>query len=545
VVPPIAERELGKVRCMTPAISSAEAAKAIDKVIAEAGTANLASANEATLRVVVIDRMLSEVLGWARGEFHPEDYAGMAATGSVTQRRKFLDYHLAVPPRGGLIVEAKKASKTFQLERTRKRERHVPLHTLERNSGLELNQVLQQAKEYCGLKNNPAFLVTNGSQWIGSLASWPYVEPDQIQAVVFYDLEDVRSNLGLFRSCFSRAGIEVGNLRIEALRHRRLKPAFCKRINDVFPPRPPSEPKNYLARELAQLMKICFADLTDADHHEMLMSCYVAADTTDSYMTRLELFAGRNLPTAITGAHHIRREPGRAAELFSEPGVGESVLLVGKKGSGKSTFMAHVAARLGRDLAATGVVLLHVDLLSRTEVHADAFDHDDFVADICSETLAQAESKYPDLDPYKHELLREIFNREIYRLEKSLSPTTTAEERESEINLLIKNHREDPRGHLKSYLGFLSRRDLRAVILLDNVDRGTLSFERSMYQIAQMLSGSTNAVVVTCLRDTTIEAGRGSFLDVKRHTIFYDFSAVVRGGREQEIQLRADAAGWR
>jgi hypothetical protein len=252
----------------------------------------------------------------------------------------------------------------------------------------------------------------------------------------------------------------------------------------------------------------------------------------------------------MMNAHHIRRDPGRAGELFSEPGVGDSVLLVGKKGSGKSTFMAHVAARLGRDIASTGVVLLHVDLINRTEVHADTFDHDQFVASICSEILAQAEQKYPELDPYRHALLREIFNREIVQLEKSLSPSTADDEREKEVNLLVKNHRDDPRGHLKSYLGFLARRNLRAVILLDNVDRGTLQFEKSTYQIAQLLSGSTSAVVVTCLRDTTIEAGRGTFLDVKRHTIFtisppsFVDVANKRFGYVRS-QLSTDARLWR
>jgi hypothetical protein len=504
---------------MSSPTSSADSARALERIIGDVASANLASANEATLRVSVIDRILAEVLGWARTEFHPEEYAGMAETGATPQRRTYLDYYLQAPPRGGLIVEAKRASKTFQIERTR-RDRHVLLHTLERNSGPELSQALKQAKDYCSRKNNPAFLVTNGSQWIGSLASWPYVENDQIQAIVFYNLEDVLHNLGLFRSCFSRLGIEVGSLRFEALRHRRVRPEFCKRLNDVFTPKPPSEPKNYLSRELSQLMAICFADLTDADHREMLMQCYVTGDTTDEYMTRLELFAGQNLPDNMVNAQHIGRDPGRAGELFSEPGVGDSVLLVGKKGSGKSTFMAHVAARLGREIAATGVVLLHVDLINRTEVHADTFDHDQFVADVCTEILTQAEHKYPDLDPYRHDLLREIFNREIHRLEKSLSPSTVDEEREKEIKFLVKSHRDDPRGHLKSYLGFLAKRNVRAVILLDNVDRGTLHFEKSTYQIAQLLSGSTSAVVVTCLRDTTVEAGRGNFLDVKRHTIF-------------------------
>jgi hypothetical protein len=58
----------------------------LDEIIAEAGSANLASANEAALRLVVVDRILSDVLGWSRAEFHPEEYAGMTARGPVARR---------------------------------------------------------------------------------------------------------------------------------------------------------------------------------------------------------------------------------------------------------------------------------------------------------------------------------------------------------------------------------------------------------------------------------------------------------------------------
>ena len=80
--------------------------------------------NEATTRLLVIDVILSEVLGWPKECFSPEEPATADDFSGGRRHTSWLDYHLkhpSTPQR--LVVEAKKAGASFSLGRTRKRRR--------------------------------------------------------------------------------------------------------------------------------------------------------------------------------------------------------------------------------------------------------------------------------------------------------------------------------------------------------------------------------------------------------------------------------------
>jgi hypothetical protein len=327
-----------------------------------------------------------------------------------------------------------------------------------------------------------------------------------------------------------------------------LAPTFARRLNQVLRPSEP-QGKNYLAQPLHVLMNICFADLTDADHAEMLERCYVSSEAGDNYLTQLESFVGTTLPHDILSAGKVDRgtyDTGPFTEEFRNAGA--SVLLIGRAGSGKSTFLAITRKRLEQKFGKTGWVLLHIDLYARTQTHATNFDHDRMIADICNDLLVQAEGKYPSLNPFEHEHLNEIFAGEIRRLRASLSASAKGDDAiQTRIDDLIQGHIKDPHTHLKAYLGYLRRREIPATILLDNVDRGTEEFERVTFQLAQALALNTKATVVTSLRETTYHNGKtAGFLDVGRHTAFPlsppPFTEVVRRRFDYARErLRVDA----
>jgi len=270
------------------------------------------------------------------------------------------------------------------------------------------------------------------------------------------------------------------------------------------------------------LMGTCFGDLTSADHADMIEKCYVSSEATDEHLKRLESFVGFTVPHGLESANKLGRTQDTARPFGEvEHGLGSSLLVIGRAGSGKSTFLAITRKRLASKIKPGARVLLHIDLEPRTQTYAEKFDHDRLVDEVCTDILVQAEEHYTDTNPFANRLLREIFAGEIRRLQSSLSPTLqgTTEE-ELRIDTLIQDHLKKPLNHLKAYLGYLDRNNLTATVLLDNVDRGTPEFEKIVFQLAQTLARNTNATIVTSLRETTYQSGKTrGFLDVGRHTV--------------------------
>jgi hypothetical protein len=484
------------------------------------GSLTTARLNEAATRLLVINEILANVLGWPVEDFNPEEFVA-AWSPSDGKKREWLDYHLRCGDALRLVVEAKRAGMTFALPSTRK-VRKLPLKQLNENTGTPLGAAIAQAKGYSLSVGTHSFVVTNGLQWIASLSFAQNVRAEDLQAVVFYDLEDISKNLQEFIDLLSPDGIAGQVLMALAVSGGSLVPGFARRLNDVLRPGVPTEERNYLIAPMTVLMGTCFGDLTSADHTEMLEDCYVTSEATDEHLRRLESFVGYTFPHDLESAKKLNRT-GDSTKPFGdvEHGLGSSLLVIGRAGSGKSTFLAITRKRLAAKIQPGARVLLHIDLEPRTQTHAEKFDHDRLVDEVCTDILVQAEERYSDANPFENGLLREIFAREIRRLRSSLSPALRGTpEEEARIDALIQEHLKKPANHLKAYLGYLDRRDLTATVLLDNVDRGTPEFEKIVFQLAQTLARNTNATVVTSLREATYQSGKTlGFLDVGRHTV--------------------------
>ncbi|MDB4945845.1 MAG: hypothetical protein JWP97_5379 [Labilithrix sp.] len=505
--------------------------------------------NEAATRLLFINEVLENVLGWPVENFNPEEHVASASeVEGDAKRSQWLDYHLRSGESLRLVVEAKRSGETFSLPADRK-QRKIQLSTLSTNHGKPLKQVLKQAREYCWQVGTHGFVVTNGHQWIASLAFAQNVAAEKFDAIVFYDLEDIETNLLEFIELLSPSGLAQQTLLNRAIGGGNLVPPFAKKLNDVLRAGPAG--KNYLVQPMNALMRTCFGDLTDADHADMLDRCYVASEVTDDYVRRLESFAGFTLPTALPASTLIKR--GLVdANAFDDtaPADGTPILIVGRAGSGKSTFLAVMRKRLASQLRRSDRVQLHLDLLPKTQIHAEHFDHDRLIDEVSTDLLGEAEAQYPGLNPYEHALLKEVFAREIQRLRSSLSQAAKdSPEMDARIDACIQDHLKSPLNHLKAYLGYLrTKRDIQVSIFIDNVDRGTTEFERVIFQLSQTLAHNTKATVVTSLRDTTFQDGTLlGFLDVGRYTVFHitppSFSEVARLRFEYvRARLREDAA---
>lgn len=494
-------------------------------LIARAAVLRAESTNEAKTRLEIIDRVLTDVLGWSRDQFNPE----IQSPGSKgADKRQWLDYHLTTTEGSSIVVEAKRVGNTFLFSSTKKH-RTYRLQTLKTAHGSALTSVLSQAAAYCVSTGTFPFVVTNGVQWIASVAVWPGVSTDKIEAVVFQSLEDVLARLPEFIDLLSPDGVAAGRLAIDAVQSRGLAPTSAASVNTKIPHNPPARSVNYLAGPIDTLMRLCFGELT-ASNEDMLRTCYVRNEITDGYVARLETFVGDTLSYDLAPATTKALARARFARNPTEDGFtkaisGESsaLLLVGRVGTGKSTFIEYATVRLREALPGRQLVVLHLDLGKQTQLTATQFDHDTLRDEVAALLLSQADSAYHELSPFSFENLKGIFSSEIQRELAAMPPTMRdAANIDPAIHMLVTKLRTDVFVHAKRYLKYLStNRKIPVAVVFDNIDRGSPEFERAVFVIARNISADTGVTTLTALRETTYhnEKAQG-VLDVGQYVAF-------------------------
>jgi hypothetical protein len=165
-----------------------------EQIYAELSQGDIHIETEQDARFQVIDRILTDVLGWKRTEIKTEPRTD---TG-------FVDYLITSEGRNILVVEAKRTSTL--LVNTLK-----PGMAWYKVGGSALQSAadgLEQAKRYC-CENGVLFsALTTGLQWIGFWAvRTDGIPPKEGKAVAFSNLESIQQNFAIFYDLFSREGV--------------------------------------------------------------------------------------------------------------------------------------------------------------------------------------------------------------------------------------------------------------------------------------------------------------------------------------------------
>lgn len=282
---------------------------------------------EADARFHLINRILEDVLGW-----RPECFRTEPKTESG-----FIDYLLSSGGRNIFVVEAKRAGQ--------------PLVNA-KGSGLRFYKVggaalrdsqngFAQAAAYCASKSVPFAALTNGVSWIGFRA----IRVDGIAmgdgvAAVFPDMDAIAERFAEFYDLFSQEGVRARRYSVFLDREEG---SALNSIDPLTSVLSPSEiylmKKSDLGRDMEQIFNEFFKTLTGDTDEELLAQCFVEspesfeADRTLEKITREVV----NYVQSIRGGagQELRREIASTVETKK----GQVVLIVGNKGSGKSTFV--------------------------------------------------------------------------------------------------------------------------------------------------------------------------------------------------------------
>jgi len=488
----------------------------------------LAEANEATTRSELIDEIV-RALGWTPGTYDRE------VPGASDE---FLDYLFSIQDVPWLVVEAKKAGKTFSLDLTGRRQagaQTVALSTLFNRAGATFRSCTEQAARYCQSRGVPFACVTNGYQWVFfrglSRAARPWTTG---KGLIFPSAQVILDSFSEFFSCLGRTP-HAGHYLSQYIDRSAvgevpdpIRPADlidCPRARDTD------------ADRIAALRMVEDYFLTEifGDQRPMMLEhCYVSPEVEaqfDSTIRRLLRDAAQPREDCSELVEGGQREFLREISTRdTNEGFKDPVVVVGHLGSGKSTFLRRVIRELNADGISHGGFTALANLEGRGRGgQVDSGREDAYVAARILESLgnstAQVLTNRADLsdretvqgDPNSRETLASLCHKELERDRRVGEALWAADpvawsRRQFEI---LTSLRDDPVVHLTRFIRHLRARFSRTdgskypvVIVLDNLDQATDEYQRCVYGLAQRLAVETQAIVVVSIRDDTYAEGR-------------------------------------
>ena len=282
---------------------------------------------EQDARVQLINRFLTEVLGWDFADIKTEKYS----------QAGYADFLVSSSGRKRLVVEAKRIGPI--LINTANRE--MATYKVGGPALAAAMPGIRQAAAYC-LDHGTAYAaLTTGVTWILFLpfpvAGVPYTEGT---AFVFPTLDSILKNFAVFYDLLSREGVtqrtyDVHFAKASGLTVEAFEPMTAANRNEYIRLLQPTQ----LARDLEPVFREFFGNLSGDNNPEMLTECFVE--------TRESRYADASLEKIIRtiSASVAALEPNTKNQLAQEikqaveSGRGETVIIVGNDGSGKSTFM--------------------------------------------------------------------------------------------------------------------------------------------------------------------------------------------------------------
>lgn len=280
--------------------------------------------NEATTRLLLIDEILKEVLGWEKWDLNPETPTDSG----------YIDYLLKSNNRNKLVVEAKKDSLSI-FTGTSSRYTTVAL------AGPTLKCAkdgIQQAKSYSQDQGVNLATLTNGYSWVIFLPSRSDGVPVMDgKAIIFPSISAIIEDFAIFYEILSKDAV--------------LNKSYMAEFSKVEMRTPLTTEEMYLSVKDSQLRMIqadgissdlqkifdsYFGQLKNNIDHNMIRDCFVETHESKNADTSLQKIS-RDLINQISPqtSEKLTHEIQGALERKS----GEIVLIIGNKGAGKSTFI--------------------------------------------------------------------------------------------------------------------------------------------------------------------------------------------------------------
>lgn len=448
---------------------------------------------EADTRLKLIDPLFSDVLGWPLDSIscEPPTTSG------------FIDYLFHVNGVGRLVVEAKREHAAFGIA-SRKKHNSYALDRAVLTQEPVRGGILQAA-EYCGNQNVELACVTNGLEFVVFRGTRPGegVPTMSGHAFVFRSLQDISERFPQFYDLLSPQSVLELRYRsmFRSIEDRRIpRPTYCKAVL-------PSDAASILstdhrARDFERVLKKFFERMTSEHDAEMLRRCFVVtpeSQDADERLARISTELISQIDTIDTDAAATLVDVMEQARVSQRA---EFVLLVGREGCGKSTFVDRffnsiLPKELSRkSLVATANLAQCIDDPGAVNAYLD-----DELLRILEEKLY--ENGYPTYDDLMGLYYREYESRANgaykYEYEKDKKQFKIDfgrwmnEQRESNRHAYI----------LKLVTNIVRSRHMLPCIVFDNADHFSTQFQETAFQYARAMFERAACLVVMPITDRT------------------------------------------
>ncbi len=446
---------------------------------------------EADTRLKLIDDIIVKVLDWNKKQIFTEEY---------TEDGGYIDYLMKINSRSCFIIEAKKTSN----ELWDLCDKSLNSYNISGPALKKALKAIEQARNYAINKSVGNTVVTNGTTWIGFLGirtdgvEWP-----EGKAIVFPNLESIEKNFEKFYELFSKDGILSENLRTKirdaeagkgGIPPKVLKLPYSK--NSILVPRSP------LAHDIESVFNKFFDKITDEEDSEMLEKCFVESKESKFADTTLKSIS-ENLIADIDKIDTKTNQLSKEIEETILTKHGRTVLIIGNKGSGKTTYIKRFFNIVLDPALKKKCLILNVDI----GVSPGKLNFTEWI------TLRLIEQIHKQLfgknwgEPTFNDL-KGIFNSDYHRFKTGTFQRLYENDRDAfdiKFGEFLEKERENKFEYLIKLLqNVVSSRGRVPCIIFDNLDHHEKSVQDEVFQYAQAIRDKVLSFTLCPITDKTI-----------------------------------------
>lgn len=324
---------------------------AFEKLLSELEPTLSTDENEATTRLRIIDRVLTEAMGWPRDDIESEPHGPEG----------YADYLLIIGKKPIGAIEAKKTGKIVSKSSTTK----LSTFVIEGPALKPAADGFQQAARYSLDNGCELAVLTTG-------VSWMFFQPfpgaglsyRKSRAFVFPTLQSIREDFPLFYELLAQPMMRDAQYRAVFAKQNKLG---LGKVDPLYPVTRSGEvkllPQSDLAQDLSPIFDRFFTDLSADDDRQMLIDCFVetreSRHADDALEKLLAQVSGNVKALEASTGQQLASE----LEAAVETGTGENILIVGNKGSGKSTFVDRFFDSILSETIRDQCLVINIDLL--------------------------------------------------------------------------------------------------------------------------------------------------------------------------------------
>jgi len=462
------------------------------KIRAEIEAVIAVGPNEADTRLKVLDRFLFEVLGWK----HESVFAEPPTPSG------YIDYKLTIgEQRGAMIVEAKKVGRL----KPGTKSDEVMTVALSGPVVKPLMDGIKQAMMYAVENGVPVAAVTDGNTWLFFRASrTDGVPPLQGKGILFPSFVAVLQGFTEFVELFSVTAV-VNRLHLAHLINAEgiAVPSAEQQFYVLDPTEASMRQRDPLASDAALLFQQFFSRLSNEKDREMLRDCFV--ETAESKRADFEF--EKIVQRVLNNIASLETERGGALQAEIERALAtkrsETVLVVGNKGAGKSTFIDRFFEQVLPLKLRDRCVVARVDL---ENYHGD-------VSGIAQWAIFQLREKLEAgvcaSNPPSYDELLGIFFKEYQRwsvgIRKHLYETDKTKFKDEFGRHIDQLREQRPDEYVRLLLDWAARGHQKLPCLVfDNTDQFGAEIQDAVYQLAHSLESAAPIFNVVPITDRTV-----------------------------------------